>query len=340
MPGTIREAIIAGLEKTKPAKTGLEKLVFGNADEMTFDTEKVSVDTFDGTRGASKYTARGAKGQTVGLEGWDTSVIQPPLIDEKFNITAQDLKVRGFGESNINQPLGSKFQTIVNKQLRRFSSRNQTTYNKQIVELITSGKVTIVELDDKGNAKDSRVEDFKMPAEHIYTVGTAWNDTAADIFGDIRVITKLITKNSGLVANKAIIGETTLTDIMNNDKILKLIDNRRIKFGELEKSIGNDGLISWGNILGLEIYTFEDYDENGNEFIPTSSFIPFASDAETDIYYGSQDVMENGEPKIIEAKQVMTKISDEDAVAVAYRFKSAKLYGLTQSAGFANITTR
>ena len=93
----MRETIVAGLEQTFPAKRGLENLIFENAMETTYDTEQVSVDIFDGTRGAAKYTARGAKGQTVGLEGWDTIVIQPPLIDEKFVVTAQDLKVRNHG---------------------------------------------------------------------------------------------------------------------------------------------------------------------------------------------------------------------------------------------------
>ena len=140
--GTIREAIVAGLEQVKPAEKGLEALIFGNAIETTYDTEKVNVDIFDGTRGAAKYTARGAKGQTVGLEGWDTIVVQPPLIDDKFTITAQDLKVRNFGEGNINAPMGSKFQNIVNRQLTRLANRMQLTYNKQIVELIASGRLS------------------------------------------------------------------------------------------------------------------------------------------------------------------------------------------------------
>lgn len=336
----MRESIVAGLEQTKPAKMGLETLIFGNAIETTYDTEKVSVDIFDGTRGAAKYTARGAKGQTVGLEGWDTIVVQPPLIDEKFVVTAQDLKVRNFGEGNVNAPMGMKFQNIVNRQLTRLKNRKQLTYNKQIKELITSGKVTIVEYDDKGNAKASREVDFQMPAAHIYTVGTAWNNAAADIWGDMRAIDELIIKNSGLTPDRAVCGKTTIEDMLSNTKIQALLDNRRVEFGNAFKQTRADGLIYWGVLDGKEIYEFQDFDENGNPIIPTSAYIPFASTAELDIHFGSQDVIVDGEPAVVESKEVVQEKVDEDAVAKSWRFKSAKIYGLTQSAAFGHLTTR
>lgn len=338
--GTIRETIVAGLEQVKPAKKGLESLIFGNAIETTYDTEKVNVDIFDGTRGAAKYTARGAKGQTVGLEGWSTIVVQPPLIDEKFTVTAQDLKVRNFGEGNINAPMGSKFQNIVNRQLTRLANRKQLTYNKQIVELITSGKVTVVEYDDKGVAKASREVDFEMPSTHIYTVGTAWNDANADIWGDMRDIDELIIKDSGLTPDRAIVGKLTIQDMLSNAKIQALLDNRRVEFGDAFKQTRADGITYWGVIDGKEIYEFTDFDENGDPMIPESAYIPFASNAELDIHYGSQDVMVNDEPAVVESKEVIVEDIDKAAVAKSWQFKSAKLYGLTQSAAFGCLTTR
>jgi phosphohistidine swiveling domain-containing protein len=339
--GEIRESIIVGLEQTKPAKMGLETLVFGDAMEETFDTETVSVDMFDGTRGYAKYTARKAKGQTLGLEGWTTVQVTPPNIDEKFVITAQDLKKRDPGESNVNAPLGGKFQKLVNRQLTRQKNRKQLTYNKQIKELITAGTVTIVEYDDKGSALATRTEDFKMPATHIYTVGTAWNATGADIWGDMRTIDELIIKDSGLTPDRAIVGKTTIVDMLNDTTIQKLLDNRRVEFGNAFKQTRADGLIYWGVLDGKEIYEFQDFDENGDPIIPASAYIPFASTAEKDIYYGSQDVIdESGNPAVVESKEVAIEDVDKEAVAKSWRFKSAKLFALTQSAAFGHLTTR
>lgn len=337
----VRESLVAGLEQTFPAKLGLDKLVFGKAVETTYDTEKISIDVFDGTRGAAKYTARGAKGQTVGLEGWDTIVVNPPLIDERFTLSAQDLKLRNFGEGNVNAPAGNKLQTIINRQLTRIKNRKQMTYNKQIKELITTGKVTIVEYDDKGNAKTSRTEDFQMPPSHIYTVGTAWNNGAADIWSDMRTIDELIIKDSGLSPDRAIVGKLTIIDMLSNTKIKDMLKtNSGIKFGEAFKQTQADGLIYWGNLDGKDIYEFIDFDESGNSIIPASAYIPFASTAELDIHYGSQDVIVNGMPAVVESKEVAIESIDEEAVAKSWKFKSAKLYSLTQSAAFGCLTTR
>lgn len=335
----IREIIIAGLEQTFPAKRGLETLVFGNATETTYDNETIQIDIFDGKRGSAKYTARGAKGQTVGLEGWDTVSVTPPVIDENFIITAQDLKVRDYGKGNINAPAGMKFQNLTNKQLTRLKDRKQRTYNNQVVELITSGKVTIVEYDDKGNALASREEDFLMPGTHIYTVATAWNNSA-NIFGDMRAIDNLIAKDSGLTPTDVVVGETTLADMIADTKIQALLDNRRINFGDIAMEDKGDGLTYWGILLGKKIWTFTEFAENGDPVIPTSAYLPFSNKAELDIHYGSIDAMVSGIPTIVEGKEVIYNKADDDAVAVKQGFKSAKLYALTQSAAFAHITTR
>ena len=335
----LREIIVAGLEQTLPAKKGLETLIFGNTTETTYDNETIQIDTFDGKRGSAKYTARGAKGQTVGLEGWTTKSVTPPVIDENFVVTAKDLKVRDYGKGNINAPAGKKFQNIVNKQLTRLKDRKQRTYNDQIVELITSGIVTIVEYDDKGNALASREEDFLMPASHIYTVATAWNNSG-NIFGDMRNIDALIAKDSGLTTTDAVVGETTIADMMADTKIQALLDNRRINFGEIAMEDKGDGLTYWGILLGKRIWTFTEFDENGDPLIPASAYMPFSSKAETDIHFGSIDAMVKDVPTIVEAKEVVYKKVDDEAVAVKQGFKSAKLYALTQSAGFGHLTTR
>ena len=336
---TIKETIVAGLEQTKPAKLGLQTLVFGGAMTTTYDTETIQVDMFDGTRGTAGYTARGAKGQTVGIDGWTTESYTPPLIDENFVISAQDLKVRGFGESNINTRSQQKFQNLVNRQLVKLENRKQRAYNSQIVELLTAGTVTIEEKDDKGAVKATRTVDFKMPATHIYTVTTAWN-TTADIFADMREIDQLIIKDSGVTPTYAIVGELTLSDMIADTAVQALLDNRRINFGNLEQTDMGNGLTSWGVLGGKTIYTFTDYDSAGNPYIPASAYIVGGADAELDILFGSIDAMVNGTPTVVEGQEVIAEMTDEEAVSKKYAFKSAKLYALTQSGAFGHLTTR
>jgi len=335
----LKETIVAGLEQTFPAKMGLEELVFGGAMSTTYDTETIQVDMFDGTRGEAGYTARGAKGQTVGLDGWDTVSLTPPLIDENFVVSAQDLKIRGFGEGNINTRNEQKFQNLVNRQITKLKNRKQRAYNAQIAELITAGTVTISEKDDKGNVKATRTVDFSMPATHIYTVATAWN-ASGDIFGDMEAIDELIIKDSGVTPTYALVGKTTLADMIADSTISALMDNRRVEFGNFAKEDKGNGLTYWGNLLSKAIYTFTDFDSAGNAYIPASAYIVGGADAELDILFGSIDAMVNGVPTVVEGEEVIAPTTDDEAVASKFAFKSAKLYALTQSGAFGHLTTR
>jgi hypothetical protein len=338
---SVEEVIVAGLEQTFPAKMGLEKLVFKNAISMTYPTKLVNVDMYDGTRGTAGYTARGAKGQTLGKEGWRTESYQPPVIDENFNIDEEDMAIRNYGEGNIITEARNeeKFQKIVNRQVARTSNRRQRAFNAQIRDLITTGKIVVTEYDDKGVALPSRTIDFKMPAGHIYTVGTAWN-ASADILGDMKAIDTLIIKASGITPEYAIVGETTLADMIADTKIQSLLDNRRINFGELIKTDRGDGLTSYGMLDGKEIFTFTDFDDAGNPIIPASAYIPGSSMAELDIMFGSLSEIVDGRPTIVETEMLLYTDVDKKAVTVNYGSKTAKLYCLTQSGAFGHITTR
>ena len=341
MVQTLISVIVAGLVQVKPPKTGLIDLVFGKAIEETYGVEKIDIDIYDGKRGVAGYTARGSKGQTVGLEGWDTIQVQPPLIDENFNLTAQDLKVRNFGESAVNTTMQmNKFQNIVNREANKHADRRTRAYTKQVIDLITSGIVTVVEKDDKGNTLASRDIDFSMPASHIYTVGTAWNATG-DIFGDIRAFVKTIVKTSGVTPEYAIVGDLTIQDMVNDATVQKLVDNRRMNFGELVKEERGNGLTYWGKFLGLEIYTFTEFDEAGIDIVPESAFIAGSTMAELDVAYGSVDIMdENNNPSVRETKLALYTKADHDAVARQFGTKSAKLFCLTQAGAFGHMTTR
>lgn len=338
---TIEETVVGSLENVKPAKNGLIDLVFGAAVSNTFETEAIQLDIYDGKRGEAGYTARGATGQTLGVEGWDTITVTPPLIDEGYTLTAQDLKVRQFGQGNINteKRQEAKFRSIVERQEKRRQNRKVRAYNAQVVSLITTGAMSIIEKDDKGNAKATRTVDFNMPATHIYNAPAAWSLAATDIFTDMEAMDDLINKASGLKPDYAIVGKTTIASMLKNTLIQQLVDNRRIEFGAITKEDRGNGLVFWGHILGKDIYTFEDFKTDGTPVIPASAYIAGCSMAELDILHGSIDMIVDGEPRVVEAEEVFDTDVDKKSVSKKFIFKSAKLYALTQAGAFGCITT-
>lgn len=341
MPGTLEEVVVAGVNNFKPAKGGLLKLVFGNAYEDIVGVEKIDIDIYDGKRGQAGYAARGTTGTTIGNEGWDTIQVKPPLIKESFVITARDLAIRKFGEGNINNTAAneSKFQTLYDRNYKTISNRKIRAATNQVVQALTTGKIVIVETDDKGKALAPREVDFLMPATHIYTVATPWTNVSADIIKDDDTINREIVKDSGLTGDYTICGSETIMNMLKNDGVSKILDNRRMTFGEMFKKDLGDGLTSWGVLNGREIFTFLDFNEDGTEVIPVNAYIMGSREAELDILYASVDVIVNDMPVIATGKEIVSSDTDKEAVAKKMTYQTAVLYCLTQSSAFACLTT-
>ena len=339
---SIEETVVASLENVKPAKQGLINLVFGGANSQTFETEAIHLDIYDGKRGMAGYTARGATGQTMGVEGWDTIVVTPPLIDEGYTLGARDLAVREFGKGNVNSEnrQQAKFQKIVDRQEARRQNRKIRAYNAQVISLLTTGAVSISEMDDKGKVKATRTVDFNMPSAHIYSAPIAWDGATANILKDMEDLDELINIASGFKPDYAVVGKDTIQYVLGNDKIQKLIDNRRIEFGSLTKEDRGNGLVFWGHLGGKDIYTFEEFKEDGSPIVPVGAYIAGSSMAELDVLHGSIDMIVDGEPRIVEGEEVFDTKVDTDSVTKKFIFKSAKIYALTQAGAFGYITTK
>jgi hypothetical protein len=341
----IKQVLIAGLVQIFPPKKGLEGLVFGtNTNETTFDVEQVLVDTYNGKRGMAGYTARGVKGQTLGLEGWETKSFKPPVIDEGFTVTARDLSVRSFGENQFATKTSlAKLKAIIKRNITRMLGRRQRAWNLQVAQLIQGGVITVVEQDDRGKNLPARKIDFDMPNTHKYNAPVKWSDPKADIFADFRKVDKLTAKASGLKTQWVILGDKALAGMFANTQIKELMDNRRIELGKLHKEELDNGLTDWGIFAGKKIYTFDDWyldPTTGKDtpYIDENMALFGTSEAETDIVYGALYGMKDGMPTVYEAKQLVDVTSDKDTIAIENRIKSAKLYCLTQSGAFVAMT--
>jgi hypothetical protein len=232
----LKMTLIAGLVQIFPPKQGLSNLVFGGAESRTFDTETVLIDIYDGKRGIAGYTARGVKGQTVGLEGWKTITVTPPMIDEGFVVTAEDLKVRKFGSDQFSSPKAMQnLKQIMRVNIKRLLGRRQRAYNLQVAQLLQTGAVTVREFDDRGKALPARKIDFKMPNTHKFNAPIMWTDPNADIFKDFRRVDELTSKSSGLRTKWVVVGTDVLAGMIANKQIMALLDNRRVEFGEMHK---------------------------------------------------------------------------------------------------------
>ena len=95
----------------------------------------------------------------------------------------------------------------------------------------------------------------------------------------------------------------------------------------------------WGHLGGKDIYTFEEFKEDGTPLVPADAYIAGSTMAELDILHGSIDTIIDGEPRIVEAEEIFYTKVDEDSVTKKFNFVSARLYALTQAGAFGCLTT-
>ena len=67
----------------------------------------------------------------------------------------------------------------------------------------------------------------------VYTPAVAWDNAEADILGDVYQMALMLTKR-GLPAVDLILGTEAADAVLNNEKILKLLDNRNFNLGAVD----------------------------------------------------------------------------------------------------------
>lgn len=88
---------------------------------------------------------------------------------------------------------------------------------RMIMQLLAEGTIGI-------EANEQKYEyDYKMPGSHKITVGTAWSNPDADIFGDILAAQRKIKADTGAVLTRGICNSTVWAHMLNNTAIRKEI---------------------------------------------------------------------------------------------------------------------
>ena len=66
----------------------------------------------------------------------------------------------------------------------------------------------------------------------LYTVADEWDDTGGDFFGDVEAMCADLAER-GLPVTDLVVGTAVGQFIMSNEKVDKILDNRRMEFGRL-----------------------------------------------------------------------------------------------------------
>lgn len=283
------------LMKAKP--TFLRDRYFPTTEKDIFVTEDVLVEYLDeSNRRIAPCVIPLRGGIPVGRGGYRTERFTPPYVAPERNLTVDELNKKQFGETLFSQKTPAAREASILRQ-------DMTDLNEMIdgreefmasQTLFNNGYTMKQYADSYGGDK---YEEFKIqfydgdvnPA--VYIPDTPWSKTSTTISRDLYLMAKTL-KRRGLKAADVLFGEEVADVIINNEYILKLMDNRRLDLIQLNPVEYPNGVTCFGKIncngvvLTLFCYSESYVDEKGvtQTFIPEGKICVTAPDVGRTLY--------------------------------------------------------
>lgn len=244
-------------------------LCFGR--QMTFDTEFIEFEKMHETRKLAPFVRPTTQGKPMGSEGSEVRRFKPAYIKPKDSVQPARLIRRQPGEISLPQPqsIEARFNAAKAEILRVQRVAIERRWEWMAAQAIINGSVVIA-----GEDYPSVTVDFGRDASHtvpLLGAGFRWNESGADIIGDIEGWRDLCRKAKfGGGTNRLTVGTDVWEAMRKNGDLLKLLDTQiRGTNGAFETGVREGGDVEYVGRLSssLDLYVYSDYyqDASGTE---------------------------------------------------------------------------
>lgn len=275
------QTMLKALELMKDKPTFLRDRYFPTTESDIFVTEDVLIEYLDETNRKIAPCVIPLKGGIpIGREGYRTLRFKPPYVAPQRTLTIDDLNKRQFGETLFSKRApAAREAAILKKDITDLNEMIDGREEYMAAQtLFCNGYEMKQYADSYGGDK---YEEFKIqfydgevnPA--VYLPDKTWSKSSTTISKDLYLMAKML-KQRGLKAADVLFGEEVADVIINNEYMLKLMDNRRLDLIQIDPKEYPNGVTYFGKIncngiiLSLFCYGEEYVNENGN----TETFIP------------------------------------------------------------------
>ncbi len=281
--------MLRALEQMYLPKLFLRDMFFRTITRST--TKYVDIDVMKGKRRLAPFVSPLKEGKQVERIGFQTQSIEPPYLKPKMVTTAQDFLDRAAGETIYDgaKTAVQKAAEQVGKDLVELNQEIDRREEWMAASALTTGKVQVI-----GDGVNREI-DFLMDASHLITLGAAaqWDETTADPLADLKTWKRLIAKDSGLVPDVTIMGESAWDNFIKHSKVVNALDTRRIDLGLIDPKALPNGATYMGFLKETQqdVYTYDEWYLDPSDvlqpMVPAKNVIMGSTRARAERHYGA-----------------------------------------------------
>lgn len=241
-------SLLAAYEENKAPNTFLQSRYF--PDGTTFSTDEVIIEYKEGSQKLAPFVSPEIGGVAMRRNGYSVKTFKPGNIAPKRTLTLDTLKKKGFGEAYYHQLSPDERALLITAQdLKDMDEMITRRIEWMCAEILRNNAVSMDEkTDDKDKPIKKHIAFYDGSAnDAIFTPAKSWSEADATILEDIGVICKTL-RQHGLPAVDVIMGSDAADSIMSNEKILKLLDNRRYELGVVDPTQMFDDAVLCANL--------------------------------------------------------------------------------------------
>jgi hypothetical protein len=294
------------VRQAPPVHTFFRDTFFTNV--KNFTTERVDIDLVKGDRRMAAFVHPRIGGKVLKSSGYKTENYAPPLVNPYDVTTADRYMTRMPGEDLYSSTTPA--QRSAQQLMEEYSRLNDATTRREewmAVQAIVTGQIPIV------GEGVNEIIDFGFTNTETLTGTAQWGKSAAKISDNLEDWADKVLTNGFANVDMAIMGKTALRNFLADEKIGKMLDNRRVEMGLIHPRDLPNGVKYVGhlNSPNIDIYTYAEVylDDWTNPeapetkpLVPENKVVLIASNPDYMMAYGACTYIEDSTQKWVTAQ--------------------------------------
>ena len=192
----------------------------------TFPTERVDLDFVKGDRKILPYVHPDAGGKAVKMNGFQTKSYAAPMISGYIMTTAAQMMTRLPGEDLYSGMTPA--ERAARKLMEEYNTLNDAATRREEYMCVEAIKTGAIHIEGPGVKDDI---DFDFTNKVVLTGVAQWGQTGADILGNLEDWVSRVLIEGFANVDTVIMGKTALRKFLADEKVMKMLDNRRVELG-------------------------------------------------------------------------------------------------------------